>query len=70
MGMAQTTDSGYQRQYAGTKEPSEQAANAYDCVIMNELTEEQLERLIIQNPEAWFEYALQDLPFNEVIYAS
>lgn len=35
---------------------------------VDELTEEQLEEVIKQNPEAWLEYALQNSPFSEVIH--
>ena len=34
----------------------------------DDLTENELEELIAINPEAWFEYAMQDMALREVFY--
>ena len=36
---------------------------------INDLTESELEELIATNPEAWFEYAMQNMALEEVINA-
>jgi len=35
----------------------------------DDLTESELEDLIATNPEAWYEYAMQNMALEEVLYA-